>query len=482
MRRSTLWFTMGAIVAPTVVTAQTRTRADMVRALDSLAMAPIQRGQIAGTSVAVVKGRDTILIKGYGSADLDLDLAGAMTVIAPSIVTAQGRNADGSLVQPEVALINANVVDVRAGAVRRGVTVLVRAGRIASVGAVDIGAGVTVIDLRGKYVVPGLMDAHTHLDNLAAARRVLETGVTTVRSASVGSFRDVALREMAKAGFIAGPDVLAAGLFVTPNLDDAILADPSLGNLIVGVTTIDRLRQLVRANAAHGVDVIKTRGTERAGRPETDPRQQVYTEAELRAVVDEAATKNIPVLAHAHGDEGAYAAVKAGVRSIEHGTYLSDSTLALMKTRGTYLVPTYSTLVDLVEPGGDYDDPVTKARGIHMMPRMEETFRKAHGLGLKIVTGADVGYTPASITRVSHEVANFVKLGMTPLEALQSATITAAELFRIEKRTGAIDPGLEADLIVVEDNPLEVVRTLQDVLFVMSNGRIAIDRLRFGKP
>lgn len=403
------------------------------------------------------------------------------TLLFVAMLQSQGRNPDGSLVQPDVALINANVVDIRAGTIRRGVTVLVRGGRIATVGAVDLGVGMTVVDVRGKYVVPGLMDAHTHLDNFAAARRALETGVTTVRSASVGSFRDVALRDMAKAGFIAGPDVLAAGLFVTPNLDDAILADPSLGNLITGVTTIDRLRQLVRTNAAHGVDVIKTRGTEPAGRPETDPRQQVYTEAELRAVVDEAAAKNIPVMAHAHGDEGAYAAVKAGVRSIEHGTYLSDSTLALMKARGTYLVPTYSTLVDLVEPGGDYDDPVTKARGMHMMPRMEETFRKARALGIRMVTGADVSYTPSSITRVSHEVANFVKLGMTPLEALQSATITAAELFGIEKKTGAIEPGLEADLIVVEDNPLEVVRTLQDVLFVMSNGRIAVDRLRFGK-
>lgn len=403
------------------------------------------------------------------------------TLLFVAMLQSQGRNPDGSLVQPDVALINANVVDIRAGTIRRGVTVLVRGGRIATVGAVDLGVGMTVVDVRGKYVVPGLMDAHTHLDNFAAARRALETGVTTVRSASVGSFRDVALRDMAKAGFIAGPDVLAAGLFVTPNLDDAILADPSLGNLITGVTTIDRLRQLVRTNAAHGVDVIKTRGTEPAGRPETDPRQQVYTEAELRAVVDEAAAKNIPVMAHAHGDEGAYAAVKAGVRSIEHGTYLSDSTLALMKARGTYLVPTYSTLVDLVEPGGDYDDPVTKARGMHMMPRMEETFRKARALGIRMVTGADVSYTPSSITRVSHEVANFVTLGMTPLEALQSATITAAELFGIEKKTGAIEPGLEADLIVVEDNPLEVVRTLQDVLFVMSNGRIAVDRLRFGK-
>lgn len=400
-------------------------------------------------------------------------------LFAAQPLVAQLRQPDGTLPQADVTFINANVIDVRAGTLRPKSNVVVRAGRIVSVGS-DAATGM-VIDLRGKYLVPGLIDAHTHLDNLAAARRALETGVTTVRSASVGSFRDVALREMVKAGYIAGPDVLAAGLFVSPNLDDAILADPALGPLITGVTGADRLRQLVRVNLNHGVDVIKTRGTERAGRPETDPRQQTYSETELRAVVEEAATKNVPVLAHAHGDEGAYAAVKAGVRSIEHGTYLSDSTLALMKERGTYLVPTYSTLIDLVESGGDYDDPVTRVRGMHMMPRMELTFKKAHSMGIKIVTGADVSYTPQSVTRVSHEVANFVRLGMSSVEALRSATITAAAMLRLEKTTGAIEAGLEADLIVVEQNPLESTGSLQDVLLVMSNGRLAVNRLQFGK-
>ncbi|MBM4185974.1 MAG: amidohydrolase family protein [Gemmatimonadetes bacterium] len=408
-------------------------------------------------------------------------VGGIIAASAALPVLAQSRQPDGTLPQPHVAFINANVVDVRAGTIKRNATVVVRGGRIAAVSTDPSPSGATIIDLKGKYLAPGLMDAHTHLDNLAAARRALETGVTTVRSASVGSFRDVALREMVRGGFLAGPDVLAAGLFVTPQLDDAILADPALAQLIVGVTTIDRLRQLVRVNLAHGVDVIKTRGTERAGRPETDPRQQTYSEVELKAIVDEAATKNVPILAHAHGDEGAYAAVKAGVRSIEHGTYLSDSTLALMKARGTYLVPTYSTLLDLIEPGGDYDDPVTKVRGMHMLPRMQETLRKAHQLGIPIVTGADVGYTSQSVTRVAHEVANFAALGMTPADALRSATVTAAELFRIADRTGAVEPGLEADLIVVEHNPLERIGTLQDVLYVISNGRVAVNRLGFGK-
>lgn len=403
-------------------------------------------------------------------------------VLAGSPLGAQTRLPDGTPPRPAVAFVNASVIDVRAGTVRFGQSVVVRDGRIVSVGPAVASGEVPVIDLRGKFLVPGLMDAHTHLDNLAAARRALETGVTTVRSASVGSFRDVAIREMSRAGYLAGPDMLAAGLFVTPNLDDAILADPALGSLVGGVQGIERIRQLVRVNLAHGVDVIKTRGTERAGRPETDPRQQVYSEAELRAVVEEAATRNVPILAHAHGDEGAYAAVAAGVRSIEHGTYLSDSTLALMKAKGTFLVPTYSTLIDLLEPGGDYDDPVTHVRAMHMLPRMAETVRKAHRLGIPIVTGADVSYTSASVTRVAHEVANLVTLGMTPVEAIRSATLVAARLFGIERQTGAIEPGLEADLIVVERNPLENPAALQDVLFVMSNGRIAVDRLRFGKP
>jgi imidazolonepropionase-like amidohydrolase len=118
---------------------------------------------------------------------------------------------------------------------------------------------------------------------------------------------------------------------------------------------------------------------------------------------------------------------------------------------------------------------------MHMIPRMERTIRSAHRLGVKIVTGADVGYGPQSITRVAHEIANLVKLGLTPLEALQAATVTAAELFGIADRSGAIEPGLEADLIVVDANPLEDIVVLQDPLLVMSNGRVAVNRLGFGR-
>ena len=383
--------------------------------------------------------------------------------------------------QPYVALVNGHVLDVRTGGIEANATIVLRDGKIASIGPGPAPAGAEVIDLEGRYVLPGLFDAHTHLDDLDRARRALQSGVTTARSASVGSYRDVVIGLMSKAGYIAGPDYLGAGVFVTPYIEDAVLASPSLMRLPVPIQSEDDLRTLVRINVEHGARVIKTRGTERAGRPDTDPREQVYTEAQLRAVVEEATRLGVFVLCHAHGDEGARAAVKAGVRSIEHGTYLSDETLRLMKERGTYFVPTYTTMIDLLEPGGDYDDPVVKFRGLHMLPRIEDTFRRARALGIPIVTGADSSYGPESISRVSTEIVNYVKLGMSPLEAIQSGTVRAAELFGLEKETGALEPGLEADLIVIEKNPLEDIRVIQDIILVISNGRVGLKRLPFGR-
>ena len=197
--------------------------------------------------------------------------------------------------------------------------------------------------------------------------------------------------------------------------------------------------------------------------------------------MQEAATRNVPVQAHAHGDEGAMAAVKAGVRSIEHGTYLSDAPLAEMKRRGTYLDPTYTTVVDLTEAGGDYDVPALRIRGAHMLPRLRDTIVRAHTLGVAIVTGGDTGYGPNSLIRIGQEVGHFVEMGFTSLEALQSATIRNAEMLRLEKSIGVIESGFEADLIAVEKNPLEEITTVQDPLLVISNGRIALDRLDFGR-
>ena len=377
------------------------------------------------------------------------------------------------------ALTNGHLFDGTRDRLREDVTVLVNDGRIEAItdSDTDIPAGYEIVDLEGNYLMPGLFDVHTHISTLAEAARALESGVTTVRSSSVAAYQDVSLRELVRAGAIPGPDVVAAGVYVTPNLGETVLADPRLHALAGGVDTDAELQMLVDINADRGVDVIKTRGTQRAGLPDTDPRQQVYSEHQLRVVVERAASHGLPVQVHAHGDEGARAAVLAGARSIEHGTYLSDETLRLMKERGTWFVPTWVTMNEMNEEQYGY---VLRLRGKHMVPQLERAIRAAYEMGVPIATGADNNYDEKSINRISGEVERFTELGMSNFDALQTATVGAADLLRIADRTGRIAVGYEADLIVVPANPLQHVEALQDILLVMSNGRMALRRIPFG--
>lgn len=407
------------------------------------------------------------------------------TVAAVALIGGGERLASqrgGPLPQERIALSNANLVDVRSGSVRAGVTVILAGGRVESIGPGPAPAGTRVIDLGGRHVVPGLIDAHVHIGSLAQMRSALESGVTTARSAGVSSYVDVGLRELVRKGFVAGPDVLAAGYHVrTHPAPEFFLSNPDLGDLLGGVTSIDGLRRVTAANLSHGVDWIKVNATERAGTPDTDPRKQMFSEAELRAIVEEAAGKKVPVQAHAHGAEGALAAVRAGVRSIEHGTWLSDEALRLMAKQGTFFDPTADVVGDLAEAGGDYDDAALQRRGQMMRPILLAAIRRAHELGVKIVTGSDTGYGPTSIARISREVLVLNECGLTPLQALQAATIVNAEMLRLETRVGSLEPGFEADVLVVGENPLDDLRTLLDPLMVISNGRVALDRLSFGR-
>jgi len=246
-----------------------------------------------------------------------------------------------------------------------------------------------------------------------------------------------------------------------------------------GLSGPENVRRVVRAIIDRGADVIKIMATERAGLPDTDPRKRVFSDEELAAAVDEARKSGIFVAAHAHGDEGARAAVRAGVRSIEHGTYLSDETLALMKERGVYLVPTIATVADLIDPGGDYDNAVLSIRGRAMLPRVRETTARAKQIGVKVVAGTDTGYGATSRRRVSHEVFELAEIGISPMEAIKAATSTSAACLGIDKRTGSIRPGLEADLIAIERDPLASIGAIEDVLLVINNGKIVINRLNW---
>jgi len=409
---------------------------------------------------------------------------GVLATVLAAVAVAGGHPAAQRVgsADTRVALVNAAVVHVANGTVQDGQTIILTGGRIESVGAGPAPAGARVIDVRNRWVVPGLIDAHVHIAGAPQMRAALQSGVTTVRSAGVAHYADVGLRELVKQGHLAGPDVLAAGYHVrTMPAPELFLSDPDLGDLMGGVTTVDGLRRVVRANLSHGVDWIKVNATERAGTPDTDPRKQMFSASELEVIVGEAALKSIPVQAHAHGSEGADAAVRAGVRSIEHGTYLTDATLKLMAAQGTFFVPTADIVSDLAEPGGDYDDAALQRRGQMMLPILKGAIGRAKALGVKIAAGSDTSYGARSVTTLAREIVALADAGLTPLEALQSATVRNAELLQREKQLGQLAPGFEADLVVVGENPLQSIRALLDPLVVISNGHVALDRLNFGK-
>jgi imidazolonepropionase-like amidohydrolase len=404
-------------------------------------------------------------------------------LLAASLLPGLHQRAAAQETAAPLYVINANVLDGLNSEIVRGATIVLSGGKIerVDINAPSPPAGAEVLDVQGRYVVPGLIDAHSHVNDLTGVRRALESGVTTIRTAGVRGFADVGIRDLVKRGLLEGPDIVTTGIFVTPDIGDAVLWDDRLYNLhLTGVETEEQLRRLVRINIDHGVDWIKTRTTDRAGLAERDPRTQIYTERQIQVIVEEAARAGISVMVHAHGDAGVRAAVLGGAKSIEHATYASEETLQLMVEHGTYLVPTLSSISSFGTTG-TYSDPALYLRGLHMAPRRRGVARRAFELGIPMVTGIDSYYEEDNNSRVSREVGFLVDQGVTPFDAIRGATSLAAEMLGVDDETGSIQPGLDADLLVVDLNPLEDIRSLQDVLVVISNGHIVLKRIPFEK-
>lgn len=387
--------------------------------------------------------------------------------------------------QGAILLKHANVIDGFSDKPVRDATVLIENGRITSVSsAIDkVPAGAVVIDLAGRWLLPGLIDAHVHLADLKGARTLVAAGVTTVRTMNVDHYIDIDIRELHRGGASDLPDVVAAGYALPPDLlvSEAFVLDfPQLANFARSrVTGADDLRRLVQANVQHSVNWIKILATERAGLPQTDPRRQTLSEEEMRTIVDEARRAGLPVAAHAHGDDGAAAAVRAGVHSIEHGSLLSDSTLHLMKHRGTYLVPTIA-LGDILTraPLPPNAGPDFQKRTVELSASAHATAIRAWKKGIPLVAGTDTNSNRISSGfTVSSEVAEFVKIGIAPMDAIKAATCRAAECLGISTRTGSIREGYEADLIVVAGDRLGDIGVLKRVELVINDGQIVVNRL-----
>lgn len=402
----------------------------------------------------------------------------------------------------EIILIKAGrLVDVRAGTVLTNQAILVEGDRIKEIGPAQTvssraPAGAQVVDLGSATVLPGLIDCHTHIttqpenyyDDMfrksaidaavvahVYARRTVEAGFTTIRDVGAGEFIDVALRNAINSGAIVGPRMQVATLTVgaTGGHGDISGFSPYIkfGGFSGIADGVDEIRKLIRFEIKSGADLIKLIATAGVLSEEESVGAPQYTQEEMNAVVEEAAMWGKKVAAHAHGAEGIKRAVRAGVASIEHGSLLDDEGIKLMKERGTYLVAdVYNDDYIITEYTrlGYPEKIIEKERKIGRAQR--ENFERAVKAGVKIAFGTDSGVYPHGWN--AKQFAHMVRWGMTPMQAIQSATVSAADLLGWSDRIGSIEQGRFADIIAVSGDPIADVTVLERVFFVMKGGKV----------
>ena len=419
---------------------------------------------------------------------LQMALVAGVVALPADAQTTPGSAAGRTLVR------TGHLLDVTTGAEPAGQTIIVVGDKvvgIAATAATPVAAGDTVVDLSKLYVLPGLIDVHTHLTmatnfdpyyeltvtpakeaiiGVENAKVTLEAGFTTVRNVGADSFTDVALRDEINAGHIPGPHMQVSGppLGITGGHMDDNLLPYEYHDQGQGVADgIDAVQHMVRQNIKYGADLIKIGATGGVLSKGDDPQASQYTLEEMKAIVADAHRLGRKVAAHAHGAQGILWATEAGVDSIEHGSYMDDACIAAMKAHGTYFVPT-AYLIDWVQQYGNL--PALYAQKMKDVSSVEKANAiRAIKAGVKVALGTDAAVYPHGLN--AHEIDVYVnQFGMTPLQGIQTGTMNAADLMGWSDKVGSIAPGKWADVIAVESDPLKDVKVLQKVVFVMKSG------------
>ncbi|MFB9242051.1 amidohydrolase family protein [Massilia antarctica] len=396
----------------------------------------------------------------------------------------------------------ARLLDVKSGAWRDKVSIVIEDGSITSVGPLVPGPG--HIDLSAHSCLPGLIDMHVHLTgetrkqadalrdtislnpadhayrSVAYAERTLKAGFTTVRDLGADDGLNVALKRAIAAGSIPGPRMFTSGKSIattgghadpTNNYSQRFsqaLGTPGPNEGVVN--SADGAREAVRARYKEGADLIKVTATGGVLSQARNGQNPQYTEDELRVIVSTARDYGFRVAAHAHGTEGIKRALRAGVDSIEHGTLMDDEAIALFKKHGAWFVPTLSAGRYVADKARDpdYYSPLVRPKAAAIGPQIQATFARAYKAGVKIAFGTDAGVYPHGEN--AREFAYMVEAGMPPLEAIRSATVGAAALLDQGTRLGSVEPGYAADIIAVTGDPLRDIALMQQVRFVMKDG------------
>src|SRR5580698_3326644 len=392
-----------------------------------------------------------------------------------------------------------HILDVKTGAEPAAQTIVVTGDRITAIAptaSTPAQPSDKVIDLTKYTVMPGLIDVHTHLTmannfdpyfelsmtpakeaiiGVENAKVTLEAGFTTVRNVGANDFTDVALRDEINAGHIPGPHMQVSGpaLGITGgHMDENLLPYEYHVHGQAVADGIPAVQHQVRENIKYGADLIKIGATGGVLSKGDDPQASQYTLEEMQAIVADAHRLGRKVAAHAHGGQGILWASEAGVDSIEHGSYLNDEGIAMMKKKGTYLVPT-AYLIDWMQQYGNLP-PIYQQKMKDVSVVEKQNAIKAIKAGVKVALGTDAAVYPHGLN--AHEVDVYVnQFGMSPLAAIQTGTINAADLMSWTDKIGTIEPGKWADIIAIDGDPLKDVKILQHVNFVMKSGVVYKD-------